>query len=225
MLKSKHTNDSAIEVGIDEAGRGCLWGPLYAGAVIWPPENEMNEEQLNVSKRIKDSKKMTPKRRNEVAALIKDLAIDWGVGVVSAKEIDELGMTKSNQLAFTRALDSLSVEPERLLIDGILSIYEPPWSMVEQIVEPEADGNYLSVAAASIIAKTEHDKWVTSFCDINTNIAEQYDLPSNKGYGTLKHRKGILEHGQHSEHRALFLRKILAKVQTTGDSILESTTD
>ena len=84
MLKARHTEDEAIEVGVDEAGRGCLWGPLYAGAVIWPPEAEMTEEQLEVSKLIKDSKKLTAKRRIALAVKIKDLAIAWSVGSVSA---------------------------------------------------------------------------------------------------------------------------------------------
>ncbi len=221
MLQARHTEDETIEVGIDEAGRGCLWGPLYAGAVIWPPLEEMTEEQITVAKQIKDSKKLTAKRRVALAASIKDLAVAWGVGIVSAKEIDALGMTKANQLAFARALDSLDVQPERLLIDGILSIYEPPWSMIEQIVEPEADGKYLPVAAASILAKTEHDKWVTDFCNLNPNIAETYDFASNKGYGTARHRTSILEHGTHSEHRALFLRKLFAGKVTKGVEELE----
>lgn len=211
MLKSKHTPDELMEAGIDEAGRGCFWGPLYAAAVIWVPESEMSEEQRTVAKSIRDSKKISPKRRAAIANSIKDLALDWGIGIVSAKEIDEIGMTKANQLAFTRALENLSVQPERLLIDGCLSIFDQPWSMVEQVVEPEADNTYLAVAAASILAKTEHDKAVTDFAAINQNISETYDLVNNKGYGTMKHRTAILQHGTHSEHRSLFLRKLLGQ--------------
>lgn len=226
MLKIRYNNDDEIiEAGIDEAGRGCLWGPLYAAAVIWVPESEMSEDQLAVARTVKDSKKLSAKRRTALAASIKDLALDWAVGLVTPAEIDSLGMTKSNQLAFTRALAGLSVEPERLLIDGILSIYDQPWSLTEQVVEPEADNKYVPVASASILAKTEHDEWVKQFCDINENIAERYDLPSNKGYGTAKHRAGILKWGEDIHHRKLFLRKLYsigAGKETTGDSLLEN---
>jgi ribonuclease HII len=221
-LKARAKDDSVIEAGVDEAGRGCLWGPLYAGAVVWPSLESLTQEQLEVTSKIKDSKKITPKRRIVLAEQIKQIAISWAVGSVSAKEIDEFGITKSNQLAFTRALDGLQVKPERLLIDGILSIYDQPWSMIEQIVEPELDNTYIAVAAASILAKEEHDKWVRDFCALNTNIAETYGFLSHKGYGTAKHRTAILEHGTHSEHRALFLRKLFAGKATKGDSVLES---
>ena len=222
MLKARHTEDTAIEVGIDEAGRGCLWGPLYAGAVVWPLT--MSEEQLAVAKQIKDSKKLSAKRRTALAAQIKQLAIAWSVGSVSAKEIDELGMTKSNQLAFTRALESLNVMPDRLLIDGILSLHDMPWCMKEQVVEPEMDGTYIPVAAASILAKTEHDTWVEEFCAVNQNSAETYGFLSHKGYGTAKHRAAIVAHGSHSEHRQLFLRKLYASMaqKTSGCTMLEN---
>ncbi len=219
MLKIRYTDDTVIEAGIDEAGRGSLWGPLYAGAVIWT--NEMNEEQEEIAKQIKDSKKLSAKKRKYLADSIKDLAISWGVGKVDAHEIDEIGITKANQLAFARALQALEVEPERLLIDGTLSLFSAPWSFKEQIVEPEMDNRFIPVAAASILAKVEHDAYIEAFCDTNENIAERYDLNRNKGYGTAKHRNGILEHGKHEEHRNLFLRKLYAGKQTNGDSNLE----
>lgn len=220
MLQIRHTNDDVIEVGIDEAGRGPLWGPLYAAAVVWVPQ--MTEEQAKIAPLIKDSKKLSEKRRIALAESIKDLALDWGVGSVTAAEIDSLGMTKSNQLAFVRALEKLSVEPARILIDGCLSIYDAPWSMVDQVVEPEADNKYLPVAAASILAKTEHDNWVKEFCALNENIAERYDLVKNKGYGTARHRAGILQWGEDTQHRKLFLRKLYEGQKTAGDSILEN---
>lgn len=220
MLQIRHTNDDVIEVGIDEAGRGPLWGPLYAAAVVWVPQ--MTEEQAKIAPLIKDSKKLSEKRRIALAESIKNLALDWGVGSVTAAEIDSLGMTKSNQLAFVRALEKLSVEPARILIDGCLSIYDAPWSMVDQVVEPEADNKYLPVAAASILAKTEHDNWVKEFCALNENIAERYDLVKNKGYGTARHRAGILQWGEDTQHRKLFLRKLYEGQKTAGDSILEN---
>jgi ribonuclease HII len=209
FLKVRHTNDSLIEVGIDEAGRGPLWGPLYAAAVIWVPEEDMSDEQLRLAPLIQDSKKVSAKRRITLAEQIKNHALAWSVGSVTAEEIDEIGMTRANQMAFERALEGLAVEPERIIIDGCLSIYKAPWSMIPQVVEPEADGRYLPVAAASILAKVEHDEWITQFCELNSNIAERYDLLSSKGYGTARHRAGILEFGPHSLHRRLFLRKLL----------------
>jgi ribonuclease HII len=214
MLKQRHTEDSCIEVGIDEAGRGCFWGPLYAAAVIW--KTDLTETEQEITRQIKDSKKLSPKRRTALAKAIKEIAIGWSVGVVHPNEIDSLGMTKSNQLAFTRALDGLKIKPERLLIDGILSIMDAPWSLMEQIVEVEADNHYVAVAAASILAKTEHDEWVKQYCDLNQNIAETYNLLSNKGYGTAKHRAAIVQYGTHSLHRQTFLRKLFAG-RTTAD--------
>jgi len=202
MLQIRYGVDTLIEAGVDEAGRGPLWGPLYAAAVIWP--GEMTEEQRKIAPLIKDSKKVFA-----LSEQIKNHALSWGIGIVSAKEIDELGMTKANQLAFERALSNLSVTPERIIIDGCLSIYNAPWGLTPQVVEPEADGKYLPVAAASILAKVAHDEWVTQFCELNQNISKRYDLLNCKGYGTKKHREGILEFGIHDLHRRLFLRKIL----------------
>jgi len=209
MLSFRHTKDSAIEVGVDEAGRGCFWGPLFAAAVIWIDEDTMTEEQQKLSAMIKDSKKISEKRRTLIAEGIKKHARGWGVGSVSASEMQELGVTRANQLAFTRALGQLQQMPERILLDGCISIYDHPWAMIPQIVEPEADSRYIAVAAASILAKTGRDSYVLSACKETPMLDERYGLSSNKGYGTLKHRNGILEHGVVNEHRPQFLRKLL----------------
>lgn len=221
MLKLRFgEKDKNKEAGIDEAGRGSLWGPLYAAAVIWQPT-----DQESITPLIKDSKKLSAKRRTALAESIKKHALDWGIGSVTPQEIDTIGMTKANQLAFTRALDKLTVKPERLLIDGCLSIYQPPWSMVEQVVEVEADNSYVAVAAASILAKVGHDEWIERFCTQHEELTERYDLLKNKGYGTAKHIEGIRKWGEHSEHRKLFLRKFHASHQETNehDSLLETT--
>jgi ribonuclease HII len=210
VLKFRHTDDSAIEVGIDEAGRGCFWGPLFAAAVVWG-EEEMTEEKQKLSTMIRDSKKISEKRRTVIAEGIKKHAKAWGVGSVSAAELQELGVTKANQLAFTRALVDLETHVDRLIIDGCLSIYEHPWALLPQVVEPEADGTYIAVAAASILAKTARDSYVLDACKVDPTLDQRYGLASNKGYGTLKHRTGILENGTVSEHRPQFLRKLLAQ--------------
>jgi ribonuclease HII len=205
MLKSRYAADSKEELGIDEAGRGCLWGPLVAAAVQWPDESAWTDEIRTISGQIKDSKKVTPKRRAVLEEAIKKHAVAWGVGRVEAAEIDTLGMTKANRLAFQRALDSTGKTPGRILIDGILGL----GSGIEEIVEPNGDGTYLAIAAASILAKEAHDRMVKDICTADTSLDTKYALLSSKGYGTLKHRNAIKEHGMHAEHRKLFLRKLL----------------
>jgi len=205
MLKSRHTIDNLVEAGIDEAGRGCFWGPLVAGAVIWPDEASWSDELRAISERIKDSKKLTAKRRAALYTEIQKHAVAWSVGIVEPNEIDEYGMSRANRLAFTRALEGLGAEPQRLIIDGLLRID----SEIQQIVEPAADTTYLSVAAASIIAKEHRDQIVLKACDAEPALEEKYSIGASKGYGTAKHRAAILEHGIHGQHRRLFLRKLL----------------
>jgi ribonuclease HII len=207
MLKSRYLEDTHIEAGIDEAGRGCLWGPLVAGAVIWLPESEWTSELREVSQQIKDSKKLSAKKRKVLVEHIKNYAMDYAVGVVDASEIDSLGMSAANRLAFQRAISSLTVVPDRLIIDGILSIA----TEIQQHVEVEADGKYIPVAAASILAKETHDDYVIEACKKEPDLQHKYDIVSCKGYGTQKHRDGLKAHGKHSLHRRLFLRKLLGE--------------
>ena len=122
MLKARHTRDDLTEVGIDEAGRGCLWGPLVAAAVQWPEEDTWTEEIRDISAGIKDSKKLSAKRRALMETAIKKYAVQWSIGRVEAAEIDAKGMTRANRLAFQRALDGLEKAPGRVLIDGILPL-------------------------------------------------------------------------------------------------------
>jgi ribonuclease HII len=207
MLQSRYKDDNLIEAGIDEAGRGSLWGPLFAAAVIWLPESEWTDEHRSISAQIKDSKKLTHKKRAELRKAIENLAVDFAIGRVEAKEIDEVGMTTANKMAFHRAVHGLTVEPDRLLIDGILNLA----SGKEEIVEPEADGKYIAVAAASILAKEMHDDIIAGFCMADETLDKHYDLLKCKGYGTKKHRDGILKHGKDWQHRRLFLRKLLGE--------------
>jgi ribonuclease HII len=222
MLKARHTADLKGEVGIDEAGRGCLWGPLVAGAVWWPEEGDWTAEIREVSTQIRDSKKLSAKRRGILEAAIKRFAVAWGLGVVTAAEIDQLGMTKANRLAFTRALEAATAvaptAPGRLLIDGLLGL---PASPLEQIVEPAADGTYLAVAAASILAKEGRDRMVAEACAGEPLLDERYGLLSSKGYGTAKHRAAVKEHGMVEGHRRLFLRKLLGLNHTIYGDVKE----
>lgn len=210
MLKTRFREDSALEAGIDEVGRGCLWGPLVAVALLWPPESEWTDEIKAIAQQIKDSKKLTEKKRTALASSIKDYAIDFGVGVVEPAEIDTLGMTLANQTAFYRAVQALSVEPDRLLIDGIVPIPMTLWRK-EQHTIVDGDAEYIPIAAASIVGKDYRDTFVKTWATTNKEIAARYDLASNKGYGTAKHRAAVQHHGVLPDHRRLFLRKILGE--------------
>jgi len=205
MLALRFKDDDVLEVGIDEAGRGCFWGPLVAGACSWPPRSAWTAEHEAVALEIRDSKKISPKKRLRIADAIRRLAPLAAVGSVSAAEIDEHGITWANQEAFRRALGGLGLQGDlkpRLLLDGQIPL--PGHPDFHCIVE--GDGTYLNIAAASILAKVEHDRWVQATCDAEPGLAERYGLRTCMGYGTAVHRAGLKEHGPHRQHRTLFVR-------------------
>lgn len=211
IMKTTYSLGKAVEVGIDEAGRGCFWGPLYAGAVIWPQEEEWTDKHREVAPKINDSKKISEKKRDAIAKEIKEAATKWGVGYVTSSEIDEKGMSWANQEAFRRALRSCTSEanitPDLLLIDGILGLPKEDGLKFQCI--PGGDGMYLPIAAASILAKVSRDTYVKEWCcstDENKLIEEHYKLLKNKGYGTSGHREGLKAHGAHEQHRKQFIR-------------------
>lgn len=178
-----------IECGCDEAGRGCLAGSVYAAAVILPPD--FSNDLLN------DSKQLTEKQRYELRPIIESSAIAWAVGVVTAEEIDRINILKASFLAMTRAINALSVKPEYLIIDGN-RFYNTTGIPYNTIVK--GDGKYMSIAAASVLAKTYRDDYM------NTIAAEYpvYGWDINKGYPTKKHRAAIAEHGISPYHRKTF---------------------
>jgi ribonuclease HII len=207
MLQARFKEDMLSEAGIDEAGRGCFWGPLMAAAVVWPAESEWDDTIRALAPQIRDSKKISPKKRAAIAAAIRKHAqehskIHYGIGSVSAEELDSYGVTWANQTAFQRAVAQISPRPQRLLIDGVLACtYEH--GEVHTIVD--GDATFLSIAAASILAKEAHDDWVREFCEAEPEIAARYSLASCKGYGTAKHREGLRIHGAHQHHRQRFI--------------------
>lgn len=214
MLKVRFQSDALLEAGVDEAGRGCLWGPLYAAAVLWPPEAEWLPEHYEIAPQIRDSKKLSAKKRSQLAIAIPALAIDFGIGVVTAQEIDTHGMTWANREAFVRALQALTVPPDRILLDGCLELLEEQRTILqiqEQHTIVEGDAEYLPIAAASILAKEARDTYVQEQVSAHADWNEKYGLGANKGYGTEIHRQAILDHGQLADHRSLFLRKLLNK--------------
>lgn len=202
MLRTRHATDDVMEAGIDEAGRGCFWGPLMAAAVVLPPEAEWSDEMKTIAPKLRDSKKVSPKRRAELAAAIKRCVVAWGVGSVCATDIDAYGVTWANKTAFQRAVGELAVRPGRLLIDGILPC---DYAAGEVVTVVDGDATYMAIAAASILAKEAHDDWVREYCAAHPAVAERYSLLSCKGYGTAKHRAALAEHGEHEEHRQRFI--------------------
>jgi ribonuclease HII len=208
MLALRFKDDDVLEVGIDEAGRGCFWGPLMAGACAWPPRSAWTAEHESVALEIRDSKKLSPKKRDRLADAIRRLAPLAAVGTVSAAEIDAHGITWANQEAFRRALGGLLAKNQtgdlkpRLLLDGQIPLPGHP----DHHCIVEGDGTYLNIAAASILAKVEHDRWIQATCDAEPGLAERYGLRTCMGYGTAVHRAGLKAHGAHAEHRTLFVR-------------------
>ena len=178
-----------IEAGCDEAGRGCLAGPVFAAAVILP--QDFSNDLLN------DSKQLTEKQRYQLRPIIEKEALAWAVGVVSAEEIDKINILAASFLAMHRAVDDLKIRPEHLLIDG--NRFKPYGNLPFTTIV-KGDGKMASIAAASILAKTYRDDFM------NKIAAEypQYDWLSNKGYPTVKHRNAIKEYGITPYHRKSF---------------------
>jgi ribonuclease HII len=185
MLKS-HYYEGLIEAGCDEAGRGCLAGSVYAAAVILPPDYQ--NELLN------DSKKLTAKKRYALREEIERDAIAWAVGIVTPEEIDKINILNASFLAMHRALDQLKVRPEAVIVDG--NRFKPYQDLPSTTIV-KGDGKYLSIAAASILAKTYRDDYMLSLAE----EYPQYDWQSNMGYPTKKHRQAIREHGITPYHR------------------------
>ena len=185
MLKS-HYYESLIEAGCDEAGRGCLAGSVYAAAVILPPDYQ--NELLN------DSKKLTAKKRYALREEIERDAIAWAVGIVTPEEIDKINILNASFLAMHRALDQLKIRPEAVIVDG--NRFKPYHDLPSTTIV-KGDGKYLSIAAASILAKTYRDDYMLSLSE----EYPQYDWQSNMGYPTKKHRQAIREHGITPYHR------------------------
>ncbi len=204
-----------LEAGCDEAGRGCLAGPVYAAAVILPTDLENHPDWMSQLNGLNDSKQLTEKQRYAIRPLVENVALSWAVGVVTAAEIDEINILNASLLAMHRAVAQLKVLPEHLLIDGNRyrsSVQLQSWlqSDYPDYVSPQAttivkgDAQYLSIAAASVLAKTYRDDYMNSLHE----RFPQYHWNENKGYPTLAHRKAIEETGVSPYHRLSY--KLLA---------------
>jgi ribonuclease HII len=182
-------NENLIEAGCDEAGRGCLAGSVYAAAVILP--KDYHNDLLN------DSKQLTAKKRYMLREQIERDAIAWAVGVVSPQEIDEMNILRASITAMHRAVDQLKVRPEALIIDGnrFYKYHDLPHTTIVK-----GDGKYLSIAAASILAKTYRDDYMAEL----HKEYPHYGWDRNAGYPTKEHREGIRLHGTTPYHRMSF---------------------
>jgi ribonuclease HII len=221
-LKHRFAQDSLTEIGLDEAGRGSFWGPIMAGAVILPNEASWTEAQRALFSVLRDSKKLTPLKRQKLEKQIREYIPLYAVGMVEASEINDMGITWANREAFRRAIFALPIEAKlpvvehhicRLLIDGTLPIDD--WKG-EQHVIIEGDNQYMAIAAASILAKEEHDRWIKTYCSEHPECEERYHLLSSKGYGTAKHREGIRIYGGHDLHRKIYIEQWLPGADQTS---------
>ncbi|MDL2256349.1 ribonuclease HII [Parabacteroides sp. OttesenSCG-928-G06] len=184
-----YISPSRIEAGCDEAGRGCLAGAVFAAAVILP--KDFSHEELN------DSKQLSEKKRYALRPVIEEQALAWAVGIVTPEEIDRINILNASFLAMHRAIDQLKVRPDHLLIDGNRFT---PYPDIPHTTVIKGDGKYLSIAAASILAKTYRDDYMEA-------LAEQYpdyEWKKNKGYPTRAHREAIRRVGISPFHRKTF---------------------
>ena len=184
-----YLNKELIEAGCDEAGRGCLAGAVYAAAVILPTDY--------VNECLNDSKKLTEHQRYALREEIERDALAWAVGVVLPAEIDKINILNASFLAMHRAIDQLSIRPQHLLIDGnrFNKYHDVPHTTVVK-----GDGKFLSIAAASVLAKTYRDDYMNKLHE----EYPMYDWKGNKGYPTKKHREAIAKYGTTPYHRMTF---------------------
>jgi len=192
MKKQKllsYFKEGQIEAGCDEAGRGCLAGPVFASAVILPPDFE--NELLN------DSKQLTERQRYQLRPLIEEQALAWAVAMLDNHEIDEVNILNASFMAMNRAVQKLKIQPEHLLIDGNRFRTQ---GRIPYTCMIKGDGRFYSIAAASVLAKTYRDDYMLQ---LHREFPE-YDWTRNKGYPTKKHREAIKKHGPTKYHRMTF---------------------
>ena len=185
-----------FEVGVDEVGKGAVFGPVFSAVVVLTEKNKFSLKEFGVI----DSKKLTPKKRKLLFPKILSLSLDYGIGQSSAKEIDKLGIRVATELSMLRALKKLKKKPSELIIDGPLLLR--PWNGIQKNII-SGDSKYISIASASIIAKVSRD-------NLMERLEKKYPgyyISKNKGYGTKDHFSTIRENGITNLHRKSFLKK------------------
>lgn len=206
---TKFYNESVIEIGVDEAGRGPMFGRVYSGAVVLPNNNDFKYELL------KDSKKFTSEKKLlEVYDYIINNALYWSVSWNDEKHIDKMNIRQSTLNCMHQSIKKIihQLKPDNdilLLIDGndfrpYMRFKDNQYEQIEHVCIKGGDNTYCSIAAASIIAKVERDKYIYDLCEKNTFLQENYNIKNNKGYGTKKHMDGIKTHGITEWHRKTY---------------------
>ena len=192
----KYYNKDLLEAGMDEAGRGCLFGRVYVGCVIWN-----NEDENEITNQIKDSKKLKPSKREELFDYIISNCIDYSIQYAEASEIDNTNISNEVIKCMHKCIENLNIEPDFLLVDGnnFISYKNIPYKTVI-----DGDNKFISIAAGSILAKVAHDRYILDLCYKDPLLDEKYNLLSNKGYGTSNHIEGIKKNGITSMHRKTF---------------------
>ena len=209
-LQVEYINDDYIEVGIDEAGRGPMFGRVYAAAVVLPKDDTYKHKDMKDSKRFHSERKI-----NAVAEYIKENAVAWAVGYSEASEIDEYNIRIATHKAMHKAIEqvmdkiALNYGNTHLLVDGndftpIMRMHEGMFVPIRYTTIEQGDNKVTNIAAASILAKVERDKYISAICQENPVLDERYGLLKNKGYGTAQHMQGIKDHGISEFHRKTF---------------------
>jgi ribonuclease HII len=202
-LERFYRTSETIECGVDEAGRGPLFGRVYAAAVILDPHIELPEH-------LYDSKSVTSKRRKVLRTWIEENAISYAVSWKDEKYIDKFNIVVSTMDAMHDAIGNLNLVPDILLIDGnhFNPMVAPKGDFIEHATIVDGDKQYASIAAASILAKEYHDEYIYDLCNTYPYLDDQYGLKKNKGYGTEYHRWAISKYGPTQYHRKSFLKNI-----------------
>jgi len=194
MNLRSYLNENGIEVGLDEVGRGCLAGPVVTAAVILPKDFNYPI--------VKDSKKLTEKKRKEAFELIKKHAISYSISFTSPKVVDDINILQATMESMHNSLNSINVEFQHILVDGN---YFKPYKEIPHTCIIKGDNTYYSIAAASILAKVSRDEYMIEL----HNEFPEYGWDSNKGYGSVKHIEAIKNIGINEHHRTSFLKNIL----------------
>ncbi len=185
----KYYREGVVEAGCDEAGRGCIAGPVYAAAVIFPKKIDIPE--------LNDSKQLSEKKRYQLRETIQEKALHWSVAWVDNQRIDQINILNAAYEAMHKAFDQLTVCPDHLIIDGNRF---KPYKNIPHTCIVKGDSKYLSIAAASVLAKTYRDDYML---DLHEKYA-MYDWNKNKGYATFKHRLSVIQNGISPYHRRSF---------------------
>jgi ribonuclease HII len=196
---NKYYDKTKLEVGIDEVARGCLAGPVFCAAVIWP--HELDYEYEN---EIKDSKKLSKKKRNFLRHYIEENAIDFSISYKDNNDIDKYNILNTTHMAMHDAIDNLNVIPDLILVDG--NSFNPYYhnnELIEHLCIVGGDNKYISIACASILAKEYHDEYIHKLVKNNINL-KKYDWENNVCYGTQKHIDAIKTYGITKYHRKTF---------------------